>query len=83
MKQPIPTTQNDMILLDLIKGREITALQAVGNYGCLRLSARIADLKGHGHKITTTIQNKGRKHWAVYSMERSQRKRSKSIRGWA
>lgn len=75
-------TQNDAILMFLCRGNKITALQAVHGFNCLRLSARIKDLRDEGHKINSTTESEGRKHWAVYSMDRSQRKRSKSIRGW-
>ena len=39
------------ILKDLKDGKHITALAAVVDYGCMRLAARIFDLKGDGHKI--------------------------------
>lgn len=43
-------SQNDLILSHLRKA-PITPLEAMQNYGCLRLAARILDLKRAGHKI--------------------------------
>ena len=44
-------TQNMRILKHLKAGKTITALQALRQFGCLRLSARIYDLKQLGHEI--------------------------------
>ena len=48
-------TQCDRILRHLQDYGTITALEAVSEYGCLRLAARIADLKGRGYRISSTI----------------------------
>ena len=45
--------QNDMILIALKNGERITPLSALEKFGCLRLSARIWDLRDQGHPITT------------------------------
>lgn len=82
MKQPIPTTQNDAILMFLCRGNRITALQAVHGFNCLRLSARIKDLRDEGHKINSTTESKGRKRWSVYWMDEASQKRSMKKRGW-
>lgn len=50
-------TQNEQILQHLEKHGSITPMEAVSKYGCMRLAARIADLKECGHKITTIIRN--------------------------
>lgn len=34
-------------------GRRITPLQAITRYHCMRLAARIADLRDAGYRITT------------------------------
>ena len=48
-------TQNEQILQHLEKYGSITPMEAVSECGCMRLAARIADLKDSGHNITTTI----------------------------
>jgi hypothetical protein len=51
-----------MILSHLQKGMAITPLEALAEYGCFRLAARIAELKSLGHNITTNIVDfKGKK----------------------
>lgn len=44
-------TQNDRIRAHLEAGHSITPLEALRLFGCLRLSARIYDLKGDGLTI--------------------------------
>lgn len=44
-------TQNQLILRHLLAGRPLTALLALQKYGCLRLAARVADLRAAGHPI--------------------------------
>lgn len=44
-------THNLKILNHLKKGKRITSLQAINNFGCTRLSARIYDLKQKGCPI--------------------------------
>lgn len=46
-------SQNSAILKDLLKGRKITSLDALTRYGCLRLAARIENLRKRGYKIET------------------------------
>jgi len=43
----------DKIAALLSKGRSITPLQALEKFGCLRLAARINDLRSNGWKIQT------------------------------
>lgn len=62
-------TQNQMILADLTKGRKITALDALTKYGCMRLGARIEELRKAGHKIITQrITTETGKHVARYEL---------------
>jgi len=59
-------TQNDMIRTHLRSGKSITPLDALREYGCFRLAARIADLRAEGLNIqTSTIQSNG-KTYASY-----------------
>jgi hypothetical protein len=44
-------TQNRQILKALKGGLKITALYALNEFGCFRLSARIGELKEAGHDI--------------------------------
>lgn len=48
-------TQNDAILRYLTEQGSITPLDAMREFGCMRLSARIADLRALGHDITTEL----------------------------
>lgn len=61
-------TQCEMALEYVQKFDSITPLEALTAFGCLRLSARIADLRADGHNITTEI-HKGRKNYAIYRLE--------------
>jgi len=44
-------SQSKLILMDLIGGHRITALDALRDYGCFRLSARIEELRRRGYQI--------------------------------
>lgn len=55
------TTQCDRILRHLREIGPITQAEAIREYGCLRLAARIADLRRMGyviHKRTKTSKNR-------------------------
>ena len=65
-------SQKEQILRHLTKGESITPLQAFAKYCCLRLAARINDLRQDGHHIkTTTIKTRDGKHYAQYSLEKA------------
>lgn len=59
-----------MILADLKRGRKITPISALEDYGCFRLGARVYDLKRKGHPITTEMIEDRRtgKRYARYYM---------------
>jgi hypothetical protein len=61
-------TQGDRILEHLQDGGTLTALGALERFGCLRLAARIADLRAAGHSIkTTTVRDRiNGKSYALY-----------------
>ena len=44
-------TQCDRILEWMKSGKSITALEALYEFGCFRLAARIKDLRDDGHEI--------------------------------
>ena len=46
-------SQNKGILAYLQSGKSITPIEALKEFGCFRLSARIFDLRAMGHNIKT------------------------------
>lgn len=66
-------TQCDRILRHLRDYGSITSLEAITEYGILRLASRINDLKRKGHHITSeTVVGKNRYqekvHYSVYRL---------------
>ena len=61
-------TQCEFLLQYLQRFDSITPLEALTAFGCLRLSARVADLRADGYVITTEI-HKGTKNYAIYRLE--------------
>lgn len=61
-------TQNQWILGRLKAGYEITPLDALKGCGCMRLAARINDLREGGFKIKTEKVSKGNKTFASYRL---------------
>ena len=60
-------TQTKKIKADLDSGKTITAIDALLNYNCFRLSARIRDLKDLGYPVDKTmIQIESGKYVAQY-----------------
>jgi len=49
------SSQNSKILKLLMRGGRITPLEALSKFGCLRLSARIKDLKDMGYDVQTEL----------------------------
>jgi len=62
--------QAEMILKDLKKGKRITPMSALSDYGCFRLSARIYDLKEAGHPVQSRMVTDNDKTYAEYSLAR-------------
>ena len=56
------------LILNHLKEKPITPLEALNLYGCLRLSARINDIKNQGYKITSQIIKSNSKHFSQYSL---------------
>jgi len=65
-------SQRVNVLEHLQNGSTITPLEALENYGCLRLAAVIFDLKNDGHNIKTNLVKKGKKSFASYSLCKGQ-----------
>ena len=61
-------TQSRKILAHLTRGKPLTPMTALSRYGCLRLAARIAELKQRGHDIRTHMVRRGSKVFAAYRM---------------
>ena len=57
-------------ILDHLQKKSITPLDAFTLYGCMRLAARIQDLKAEGHNIVTTIERSNGKKFARYTLLR-------------
>jgi hypothetical protein len=61
--------QTDQILAYLRRGRSLTPLSALNLFGCLRLGARVHDLKRQGVKIKTQMVSlSSSKRVAQYSL---------------
>lgn len=66
----VQSCQADEILLHLKTGRTLTALEALRLFGCLRLGARIYDLKRRGVRIKKEMTQTASGKWiAEYSLE--------------
>lgn len=65
--------QKDMVLKHLMEGKEITPLEALKEYGSLRLGAIIFELRKEGYNISTRLEYHKNKsgnttHYAVYKL---------------
>ena len=61
-------SQADMILEHLKHGYTITPIEALNKFRCMRLGARIWDLKKRGYKIDTEFVESGKKRYASYKL---------------
>lgn len=61
-------TQEAVILFNLQCGRTITPLDALKEFGCFRLGARIHQLKKAGHTIETLSVLQNGKRFAGYRL---------------
>lgn len=60
-------TQCDHVIEYLGAFASITQLESLRAFGCMRLGARIADLRADGYDIRTEI-SKGKKQYAIYRL---------------
>jgi hypothetical protein len=60
-------SQTNEILAYMSK-KPITPIEALKKFGCLRLAARINDLRDAGHFINTELVKKNGKKFARYSL---------------
>ncbi len=63
-------SQEAMILRHLKRGLSINPLGALRLFGCMRLGARIYDLKKRGVPIVKAVESDGRKRWARYRLSK-------------
>lgn len=61
-------SQNEKILNHLKQGRTLTPLEALHRFGCLRLAARVNDIKRMGHNIAARKVEANGKHFAEYRL---------------
>ena len=62
-------SQTQQILKALKRGRKITPLDALADFNCMRLGARIFDIKEMGYNvITTMVKSNSGKWFAQYKM---------------
>lgn len=64
-------THEKLVRAKLSRGEAITPIEALNEFGCMRLSAVIFELKKQGMKIHTTIVKDGKtgKHYAQYLLQ--------------
>ncbi len=60
-------TQRKWVHTQLIAGRRLTALDALKECGCLRLAARIGELRALGYPVNSRIVQRHSKRVAEYS----------------
>lgn len=63
-------TQAQAILAALESGRVLTPLDALREFGCMRLGARIYDLEQQGHKINRRLVRRGEAMVAEYWIDK-------------
>jgi hypothetical protein len=61
-------SQTEQIRAHLVSGRDITPLEALQRFGCLRLAARIADLRAQGIPVETVPDQETGKRFARYRL---------------
>ena len=61
-------------ILQTMRRKPLTALDALQGCGCMRLAARINDLRADGHAIGTEMLNKNGKKFAQYYLIKEKKK---------
>lgn len=61
-------TQNAQILHHMRYRGSVTPYVALTRYGCMRLAARIRDLKDEGHVINSVMVHRNGRRYAAYSL---------------
>lgn len=65
------TNQKQQILNHLQSGKKITPLEALDQFGCMRLASRINELRDEGYPIETKMMSDKEKRWAEYSLDKN------------
>jgi hypothetical protein len=61
-------TQTEAIRQHILTHNSITPIEALEHYGCMRLAARIRDLRKEGFSVLTVKIERNGKHFAKYVM---------------
>ncbi len=61
-------SQSGQILAALKSGRRLSAVEALREFGCFRLAARIHELRRAGHDVRDETVADGGKRYAVYHL---------------
>ncbi len=75
-------SQEKSILNHLKSGKTITPLEALDQYGCMRLAAVINNLRQQGHNILTEMINNDDKHYARYKYYKESEKPKMNKSEW-
>lgn len=67
------SSQADQIREALLRGEELTPIEALRRFGCLRLAARVSDLRRDGLQIESETVEANGKRFARYRLESPQR----------
>jgi hypothetical protein len=59
----------EQLILSHLKRKPLTPLEALFDYGCFRLAARVHDLRSKGYVIETREVVKDEKRYAQYWLE--------------
>ncbi len=65
-------TQTDVIRSHLINGNSLTPIDALQQFGCFRLAARIDELRKQGLDIETIKERRNGKSYARYQIRKPQ-----------
>ena len=71
MQDESKDTQNAQIRAALLKGKRITPLSALNDFGCFRLSARIFDLR-NDYGMNIEMMRDPVRHYATYWMQHAE-----------
>ena len=61
-------TQCEQVLQHLRTRGTLTPIDALNEYGCFRLAARVKDLRDAGHDVVTIRESQGEKCFARYML---------------
>ncbi len=61
-------TQNQKIFVALQQGKTISPMTALREFNCMRLAARVYELRKEGHIIDSIQKSNGNATWVEYKM---------------